>query len=60
MLITKNMNKQEYNKKHYKAFKVDLKIEELKELEEILKEDGISKAEFLRMAICLYLDKRLK
>ena len=54
------MNKQEYNKKHYKAFKVDLKIEELKELEEILKEDGISKAEFLRMAICLYLDKRLK
>ena len=54
------MDRVQYNKEHYKAFKVDLKIEELKQLEEMLKEDGISKAEFLRIAICLYIDKRFE
>lgn len=41
----------DYNKEHYKAFKVDLKVEELEELEKILKEKGITKAQFLREAI---------
>ena len=42
---------QEYNKAHYRAFKVDLKIEELEELERLLEKKGISKADFLRNAI---------
>lgn len=42
---------QEYNKAHYKAFKVDLRIEELEELNELLKKRGLSKAQFLRDAI---------
>lgn len=41
----------DYNKEHYKAFKVDLKVEELEELEKILKEKGLTKAQFLREAI---------
>ena len=41
----------DYNKEHYKAFKVDLKVEELEELEKILQEKGITKAQFLREAI---------
>jgi len=48
------MNKEykiKYNKEHYKAFKVDLKIEELEELEKILKKENITKAQFLRNAI---------
>lgn len=52
------MNKQEYNKKHYRAFKVDLKIEELEELEKMLKEDNLTKANFLRTMIRLYKDMR--
>lgn len=42
---------QEYNRKHYKAFKVDLRIDELEELNGILKKEGLSKADFLRKAI---------
>lgn len=42
---------QEYNKEHYKAFKVDLKVEELEELEEMLKKKNLTKAQFLRNAI---------
>lgn len=42
---------QEYNKKHYKAFKVDLKIEELEQLNELLKKKGLTKAQFLRNSI---------
>lgn len=42
---------QEYNKTHYKAFKVDMKPEELEELNSLLKELGLTKAEFLRKAI---------
>ncbi len=41
----------EYNKQHYKAFKVDLKKEELDELENLLNKKGITKAQFLRDAI---------
>lgn len=41
----------EYNREHYKAFKVDLKVEELEELEKLLKEKKITKAQFLREAI---------
>ncbi len=42
---------QQYNKQHYKAFKVDLKKEEFDELEELLNKKGITKAQFLRNAI---------
>ncbi len=48
------MYKVKYNKEHYKAFKVDLKIEELEELEKMLKDDNVSKAQFLREAILNY------
>lgn len=43
--------KQEYNKEHYKTFKVDLKKDELEELEALLNKTGKSKAQFLREAI---------
>lgn len=42
---------QEYNKKHYRTFKVDLKIEELEELNKLLKKKGLTKAQFLRNSI---------
>ena len=42
---------QEYNKEHYKPFKVDLKKEELEQLEKLLKKKGLTKAQFLRDAI---------
>lgn len=42
---------QKYNKEHYKSFKVDLKKEEWEQLEKLLKEKGLTKAEFLRDAI---------
>lgn len=42
---------QEYNRKHYKAFKVDLRIDELQELNDLLKKEGLTKAAFLRKAI---------
>ena len=48
------MNKEykiKYNKEHYKAFKVDLKIDELEQLEVILKTLNKTKAQFLRDAI---------
>lgn len=48
------MNKEykiKYNKEHYKAFKVDLKIDELEDLEKILKKKQLTKAQFLRNAI---------
>ena len=54
------MSKIEYNKKHYKQFKVDLKIEEKENLEKMLKEDNITKASFLRLAISEYIAKRKK
>lgn len=39
---------QEYNKEHYKTFKVDLKKEEFDALEKYLKSKGMTKAQFLR------------
>lgn len=47
----------EYNKEHYKTFKVDLKKEEFEELDKILKEKGLTKAQFLRNAIEQLLKK---
>ena len=43
--------KQQYNREHYRTFKVDLKTDEFLELDRILKELGITKAQFLREAI---------
>lgn len=42
---------QEYNKEHYKTFKVDLKVEEMDELNELLKKYKLTKAQFLRNSI---------
>lgn len=42
---------QEYNKSHYKTFKVDLRNEEMEELETILTSLQLTKAQFLRNAI---------
>lgn len=42
---------QEYNKEHYKTFKVDLKVEEWNEINELLNKKGMTKAQFLREAI---------
>lgn len=41
----------EYNKEHYKTFKVDLKKEELEELNKLLLKCNLTKAQFLRNAI---------
>lgn len=48
-----NQNKyiQKYNREHYSTFKVDLKHEELEELNNLLKEQRLTKAQFLRNAI---------
>lgn len=46
-----NNYKRSYNKEHYKTFKVDLKVEEWDEIDTILKQKGITKAQFLRDAI---------
>ena len=51
---------QRYNNEHYKVFKVDLKKEEHEELENMLKEDKKTKAEFLRESIEKYKEKRKK
>lgn len=42
---------QQYNKEHYKTFKVDLKQEEMQELETMLTSLHLTKAQFLRNAI---------
>ena len=54
------MDKRRYNKEHYKAFKVDLKKEELQELEELLKKENKTKAQFLRDAIKQYKESKNK
>ena len=48
---------QEYNKEHYKTFKVDLKTKEFEELEMILKKAKLTKAEFLRQSIIEYKNR---
>lgn len=52
--------KRKYNKEHYKSFKVDLKIDEFNLLDEELKNQNLSKAEFLRIAMKLLLEKKIK
>lgn len=51
---------QQYNKEHYKAFKVDLKKEELDNINMLLKEKNMTKAEFLRLAINALEDNKIK
>ncbi len=48
-----NQNKyiQEYIKQHKKQFKVDLNIDEHKELKELLKKHSLSNVQFVRNAI---------
>lgn len=41
----------EYKKKNLKQFKVDLKNEEMEELETLLRKFNLTKADFLRTAI---------
>lgn len=43
--------KQIYAQKHYKTFKVELKIEEMERLNNLLKKKNLTKAQFLRDAI---------
>lgn len=54
-MVLKSQNKknyiQEYNKEHYKTFKVDLKKDELQELNELLNKTNKTKAQFLRESI---------
>lgn len=54
-----NEYKRTYSKEHYSTFKVDIKKEEKKELDDMLEKKGISKAQFLRDAI-IDLKKRGK
>lgn len=42
---------QKYQKEHYSIFKVKLKKEEKKELDELLAKTGLNQAQFLRNAI---------
>lgn len=51
---------EQYKKEHYTQFKVNLKKEESEELENMLKEDNKTKAEFLRESIEKYKEKRKK
>lgn len=47
-----NQNKYilDYRKKNYKQFKVELKIEEMEELNALLKTHKLNKSEFIRLA----------
>lgn len=51
MAFDVNKYKQEFNKKNYSTFKVDLKKEEKKKLDTLLKSENMKGAEFLRLAI---------
>lgn len=50
--------KQRYNKKVYRSIGVQLKKELVEEWEEAIKEENISKSEFIRRAIIQYLEHR--
>lgn len=50
--------KAKYNKKVYKTITLQLKINLVEKLNEKLKQDGMSKAEFFRQAIENYLNKQ--
>lgn len=51
MAFDENKYRQEFNKKNYKQFKVDLKNDEYERLNKKLEEKQITKATFLRKAI---------
>lgn len=51
MAFDENKYRQEFNKKNYKQFKVDLKTEEYERLNKNLEKKQITKATFLRKAI---------
>ena len=54
---TSSAVKQRYNAKVYKQISIQLKKELVEEWEKKLAADGIGKAEFIRNAITLYLEK---
>lgn len=56
-MFNQNKYKQEYNKEHYKTFKVDLRIEEMEKLEEYLKKIDLTKAQFLRYCIVRFVSE---
>ena len=49
-----------YRKENYARFLVDLPKKDKEEIDKILKEDGISKATFLKLAIKNYKETRNK
>lgn len=51
---------QQYNKEHYKQFKTELKAKEKEELDKLLKENNLSKVEFIRKAKELLEKGKLK
>lgn len=55
MSNTSSAVKRKYNNKVYKQIKVELKKEIVEQWEIAIKNDGISKAEFIRNAITEYL-----
>ena len=55
MSSTSSAVKRKYNNKVYKQIKVELKKEIVEQWEIAIKNDGISKAEFIRSAILEYL-----
>ena len=61
--MEKEFNQLEYikedNKEHYKAFKVDLKKEELDNINKLLKENNMTKADFLRLSIKALKDGKI-
>ena len=52
---TSSLVKRKYNNKVYKQVKVELKKELVEQWENAIKDDGITKAEFIRRAITEYL-----
>ena len=58
MSNTSSAVKRKYNNKVYKQIKVELKKEIVEQWEIAIKNDGISKAEFIRSAILEYLKSK--
>lgn len=55
---TSSAVKRKYNNRVYKQIKVELNKEFVEQWEAAIKEDGITKAEFIRQAIMQYLKER--
>ena len=51
---------QGYNKEHYKSFRVDLKIAEWEKANKLLKENNMTKAELVRLALKMLENGTLK